>query len=290
MPTTILVGNEPGKPIRLVASKPNCLDIVQRVLEQWKNLVASEEREGHYQQFLAEHAGMFFGTDGTSLTISQLQLGTEHRPDLVVVHDCRSGGLLYEFIELKRPSHAPYSESTQAPSQYLNKALEQVREWQARIEDNCAEIQERLPAIRAADRHCSFTVVIGRREESKDWLVARNRLADRLSNKYRVNIRSYDYLTDELAGRQFAHSSPIWLSGDELTLNRLANPFTTAFTDRLWRALLRRLKQASPVGLAAYESHFFTCAKSEIVRCLRHNALFDELLIRQGMADAQHPE
>ena len=80
----------------------NCSDIVQRVLEQWKHLVASEERERYYQQFLAQHAGMFFGEGGTCLTISQLQLGTEQRPDLVVVHDCRSGGLLYEFIELKR--------------------------------------------------------------------------------------------------------------------------------------------------------------------------------------------
>jgi hypothetical protein len=266
----------------------NCSDIVQRVLEQWKRLVASEERERYYQQFLAQHAGMFFGADGTALTISQLQLGTELRPDLVVVQDCRSSGLLYEFIELKRPSHAPYGRSTQAPSQYLNKALEQVRAWQARIEDNCAEVEERLPATRAADRHCSFTVVIGNRENSKDWLAERNRYAERMSNKYRVNIRSYDSLTDDLARRQFARSSPIWLSGDELMLNRLANPFTTAFTDKLWRVLLRRLEQASPEGLAAYESHFFTCAKGEIAKCLRHNALFDEFLSRQGMADAKN--
>ena len=268
----------------------NYSDIVQKVLEQWKRLVASGERERYYQQFLAQHAGMFFGADGTALTISQLQLGTELRPDLVVVQDCRSSGLLYEFIELKRPSHALYRRSPQAPSQHLNRALEQVGEWQARIEDNCAEVQGRLPATRAADRRCSFTVVIGRREASKDWLAARNRLADRMSNKYRVNIRSYDYLTDELARRQFAHSSPIWLSGDGLTLNRLANPFTTAFTDTSWRALLRRLSQASPDGLAAYESHFFTCAKSEIVRCLKHNALFDDFRSRQGMAAVRNPE
>ena len=268
----------------------NCSDIVQRVLEQWKRLVASGERERYYQQFLANHAGMFFGADGTALTISQLQLGTEQRPDLVVVQDCRSAGLLYEFIELKRPSHAPYGRTTQAPSQYLNRALERVREWWARIEDNCTEVQQRLPATRAADRHCSFTVVIGNRENSKDWLAARNRLADGMSNMYRVNIRSYDSLTDDLARRQFAHSSPIWLSGDGLTLNRLANPFTTAFTDTSWRALLRRLRQASPEGLAAYESHFFTCAKSEIVRCLKHNALFDEFRRRQGMAAVQDPK
>ena len=268
----------------------NCSDIVQRVLEKWKHLVASEERERYYQQFLAQHAGMFFGADGECLTISQLQLGTEQRPDLVVVHDCRSGGLLYEFIELKRPSHTPYSASTQAPSRYLNKALEQLREWRARIEDNCAEVQQRLPATRAADRRCAFTIVIGNRENSKDRLAERNRLAEGMSNKYRVNIRSYDYLTDELAGRQFAHSSPIWLSGDELMLNRLANPFTTAFTDRSWRELLRRLKRASAEGLAAYESHFFTCAKSEIVGCLKHNALFDEFRSRQGMPAAQNPE
>ena len=262
----------------------DCSDIFQDVLEELRQLVASEQRELHYQRFLAAHAGMFFGMNGTRLTINQLQLGTERRPDLVVVHDCRSGGLLYEFIELKRPSHAPFSKCTGIESQHLKKAIDQVEAWQARIEDNCAEIQERLPAPRAADRRCSFTIIIGRRDSSKEWREKRNRRADRMSGRYRVNIRSFDYLTDELAQRQFAHSSPIWLSGDELTLNRLANPFTKAFTDKSWRALLRRLKQASPEGLAAYESHFFTCAKSDIVTCLRFNRLFDEFLRRQGAA------
>ena len=142
----------------------------------------------------------------------------------------------------------------------------------------------------AADRRCSFTIVIGRRDNSKKWFDKRNRRADRMSNRYRVNIRSFDYLTDELGGRQFAHSSPILLSGDKLDLNRLANPFTKAFTDKLWRALIRRLKQNSPEELCSSQAHFFTCKKSEIVECLKHNSLFDAFLSRQGIAHAQHPE
>ena len=257
-------------------------DIFQNVLDRWKHLVDSKEREPRYQKFLAEHAGMFFGGNGTCLTISQLQLGTTLRPDLVVIHDCRSGGLLYEFIELKRPSHAQYSKKTGLQSQHLVKALDQVGEWQARIEDDCVEIRERLPATRAADRKCSFTIIIGRREDSKEWLAKRNRLADRLSNRYRMNIRSYDYLTDELSRRQFSHSSPNWLFGDESKLNQLANPFTKAFTDKTWRTLLRRVELASPDGLAVCQSHFLTCAQDEVVRHLRHNSLFQQFVSRQG--------
>jgi hypothetical protein len=62
------------------------------VLKKWQQLVASGETESHFQRFLSDHAGMFFGRDGISFAISQLQLGSERRPDFVVIHDGRSAG------------------------------------------------------------------------------------------------------------------------------------------------------------------------------------------------------
>src|SRR5947199_10814370 len=73
-----------------------CAGIVEGLLDRWKGLLDSEESEPHYQAFLAEHAGLFFGLNGTNCVISQLQLGTSRKPDFVVVHDNRSGGAHYE--------------------------------------------------------------------------------------------------------------------------------------------------------------------------------------------------
>ncbi|MBI3413913.1 MAG: DUF4263 domain-containing protein [Verrucomicrobia bacterium] len=255
-------------------------DIVQKVLADWKQLVASDEREPEFQRFLSEYAGMFFGAEGTSLVVSQLQLGTAYRPDFVVAHDIRSGGVLYEFIELKRPCHSPFNNGG-TESHPLKLALKQVGNWQARLMENCVEVRERFPVTRAADRRCSFTIIIGRRENSKDWLSERNQLSDRLTNRYRHNIRSYDYLTDELVKRQFARGSPVWLSGDELTLNQLANPFVKAFTDKSWRELVKGVGRASQDGLAVFEAHFLTCSGKEVAKRLKHNALFEQFIARQ---------
>jgi hypothetical protein len=257
-----------------------CSDIFARVIQQWKTLVDQNQSEHRYQKFLSEHAGLFFGNNGTCLTISQLQLGTEYRPDLVVAHDFRSGGLLYEFIELKRPEHLAFTETTQHPSQHLVGAIDQIQEWQARIQDDCTEVKQRLPASRAADRKCSFTIIIGRRTQRKELVEKRNRLAESLSGRFRVNIRSYDYLTDELAERVFAHSNPIHLSGSALRLNQMANPFVKAFTDRRWRNLINDIQHRSSDGLALFDSHFLTSAQDEVVRHLRHSPLFEEFVAR----------
>lgn len=249
---------------------------------QWKELVESDEGELQYQEFLSEHAGMFFGMDGTCLVISQLQLGTELRPDLVVAHDCRSGGIIYEFIELKKPSDQLFTKGG-LRSEPLRKAEKQIEDWQMRLQDGGRELELRLPPSRAADRRCSFTIIIGRREDTKDGHSSRNRLSERMSKNHRVNIRSYQYLTDELARRQFAPScSPHWVHGSEPMLNQLANPFTRAFTDKSWRSLLQDVKQATSDGLAVCGLHFLACAGEHVVKRQKYNRLFEEFVRRQS--------
>jgi hypothetical protein len=88
-----------------------------------------------------------------------------------------------------------------------------------------------------------------------------------------VHIHSYDYLTDQLAARQFRAFAAPWLQGDDRTLNQLVNPFTKALTDKRWRQLIRRLEQATSEGLAAYELHFLTCAGKHVVDFQLYNRL-----------------
>ncbi len=246
--------------------------LIKGVLDHWAKLVASDAVESVYQAFLAEHAGLFFGNHGTSFVIGQLELGSEKRPDLVVVQDARSGGLHYQFIELKRPSHPPYT-SAGVPSQELNRALQQVRDWKDYLDSNQEFLRKYLPAKYYAGRSCSFTVIIGRRDNSAAHLLERNNLSS--GSSYRLSVRSYDYLTDELALQQFADAcSPYWISADEGTLRELANPFFKAFTDKQWRGLLKRLEQKSYEGLAAYELHFLTTAAPEVIACRKNNRLY----------------
>ena len=258
-----------------------CSDIIKDVIKDWRDLIAADKCERFYQKFLCEHAGLFFGDSGTCLTIGQLQLGTKYRPDLVVAHDFRSGGVLYELIELKRPSHLPFNTGG-LPSQHLNRALKQVSEWRNRIVENCSEVKDRMPAPHPADRRCAYTIIIGTRDNTGAREKERNRLADSFSHQSRLNIRSYDYLTDKLIKSRFVRSSPNHLFGDDLTLNRLANPFTKAFTDKSWRSLLLRVQQSSTDRLAVFQDHFLSCARNEVVEALTYNPLLEKFAAKQG--------
>jgi len=253
-------------------------EIHQSVIRGWKDLVVSGEREPRYQKFLSDHAGIFFGGAGTSLVINQLQLGTERRPDLVIVHDNRSGGLHYEFIELKRPSHGLFT-SKGLHSEHLRMALEQVDVWKHWLDERREFVREFLPAKDYAGRSCSFKIYIGTRSNTTDRLAQRNAIPQ--SKNYPLQVRSYDSLTDDLVGRQFRHSCPAsWVNGDELTLNRLANPFFRAFSDKAWRRLLKSLEQSSYEGLSPYQLHFLSGAGKKVVEHRKSNSLFDEFVSR----------
>jgi len=166
----------------------DCADIPETVMDNWKKLLNSEKTEPAYQSFLAEHAGFFFGEHGyRPVVISQLQLGTARKPDFVAVHDMRGGGAHFEFIELKRPDDGCFTGKGERTAA-LNKALQQVGQLAARIADNDKEILDRMPSASAASRSCSYSIFIGRREKSREWLRERNELA----SQSRIWIHSYD--------------------------------------------------------------------------------------------------
>jgi hypothetical protein len=79
--------------------------LLKQVVRKWKRLVENKELdELAYHKFLEDHAGLFFSNPmGTYIVISNLQLGADFKPDLVVVSDNESYGFRYELIELESP-------------------------------------------------------------------------------------------------------------------------------------------------------------------------------------------
>ncbi len=86
----------------------------------------------------------------------------------------------------------------------------------------------------------SYTVVIGQRKHSPEFIANRNDL----SRETGIQIRSFDYLTDKLRERHFWVEMHIFSTEykrlSDPTRNALANPFYTTFSSSEWRDLIRQ--------------------------------------------------
>ena len=211
---------------------------INSVLKKWERLLEAEKPEQDYHEFLRQHAGLFFGDSSTHIVISKARLGEEFT-DFITGYSRASEGFIYELIEIETPQAAPFTKAGQ-PSKELTHALQQIDNWDAWLTLHPEETRRILPAARYnPSKYASYTIIIGRRGNSRRWLGKRNQL----SKNRGVHIRSFDYLTDRLRSRHFtSHVILDGVEGDEVpdyTLNRLANPFYEAFTDKEWRRLLR---------------------------------------------------
>ena len=79
--------------------------VLEEVAGAWEVLLGNRKlKELAYHKFLEDHAGLFFSNPmGTYIVISNLQMGADFRPDLVVVSDNESYGFRYDLIELESP-------------------------------------------------------------------------------------------------------------------------------------------------------------------------------------------
>src|SRR6266480_5150171 len=79
--------------------------LLEEVAQAWQALlVETKLKEVAYHGFLEDHAGLFFSSPiGTYIVISNLEMGADLKPDLVVVSDNQSYGFRYELIELESP-------------------------------------------------------------------------------------------------------------------------------------------------------------------------------------------
>jgi hypothetical protein len=212
--------------------------IVDEVRLEWQALLDRSEREARYHNYVARHAGLFFGRGGKRpVVVSKLQMGSDLACDFVVGHDNNSLGFTYTLIELERPSDKTYN-ADGFPSAKLTHAYQQIQNWKYWLKERPQDARRLFPPKRARYANMDYLIVIGRRESDASWVHLRNRTA----LEWNVEIRSFDYLTDELAGAYFRGTPAVFsYEMDRLPLelaNGLANPFYRAFSDSEWRRLV----------------------------------------------------
>lgn len=216
------------------------------ILERW-NIILERQNDNEHaiHKYLAEYGNLFFVDNQLSFfVISKMRLGADLIPDLVVASDHRSYGVGYNFIELKKPSDRPFTKDGHA-SASLSRAIQQCLSYKQWLHHHIREASKRLCFLvdgEYIDRMFSFSIYIGRRDEMVKWRNERQILSSTLQ----IPIRSYDALTDDLAGRAFGDTLLHAFSDTrELTpqmQNQLANPFVRAFSDREWAGYLKEKK------------------------------------------------
>lgn len=222
--------------------------VFHRIREHWKAMLndASLSEEA-YQAFLADNAGFFFPLStmwAEQVVTAKLQLANNHVTDFVVACNNRSGGFQYTFIELESPHTPPFIKAG-SPSARLNTAVQQVHDWQRWLEQNRSMAKKLFPSkqfIVADDPNFKFLIIIGRRDNTEDFLAQRNYYSQKLG----IEIRSFDYLTDVMNLKRF--ESFTWISHDlratisEVENNTFSNPFFRAYTDAEWRSIVNSAK------------------------------------------------
>jgi hypothetical protein len=248
--------------------------IVERLVSEWNKLLNDTSNdESVYHQFLAEYAGFFF-SDGLRRipVVSKLRLGADYETDFVAMTDEKSYGFSYEFIEIETPHIVPYTRSFDPRSRFMH-SIQQVRNWETWLEANRSEAKKLFPSKEFTiydTPNFVFSVYIGRRSTSQDFFALRNRLAADL----RIQIHTFDHLTDCLQYRDFPlYPAVIWPEWDRVDyhiLNQLANPFFKAYSDKIWRRIVRSW------GLSL--AHMIANNAKLLLKHREYNSLFEEFI------------
>lgn len=252
--------------------------IVSEVVLNWKALLSDESlREEAYHQFLAEHAGIFFGTPSSCYTcISKVDLGADHQTDFVLPHDDGSHGFIYEFIEIESP-HSPAFTSKGAPSQRLVNAIQQVTNWRDWLAANMTQTRKLFPSkmLHVYNKaRFKFTIYISRRAE----LAASDHLRMQQETAHEISIRSFDRLTEWAEIRPYLDKSCLF-SAEENHLTQderieLANPFYEALSGKEWKRLVSEPK--------FHVAHMYANNASLLLNARRYNQYADRFLAKEG--------
>jgi Domain of unknown function (DUF4263) len=217
--------------------------IREEIWLEWQDLLNDNSvTEPKIHAFLKENAGFFLLDDTQNrLAISKLKIG-RFETDFVLGYEEGSQGFKYNLIELESPTDEAYK-SPGSPSKELNRALQQVRDWQQTIENDVALIEKLLPFTGGRKHGPSrfrYTVVIGTRVKNERWQDKIVQLARTQTDK--VSIRSFDWFSDVFLGNRYP-VFPLYFSSeleslDPLLRNALANPFFEALTDASWAQIV----------------------------------------------------
>ena len=219
---------------------------IAALLEQWNNLLLKKSKEEVYHRFLFDYAGLFLVRNHAieSMVGSKLRLGSDYVIDFVKTWDHFSAGIQYEFIEIETPWAPPYTKKGN-PSARLVEAVQQIDNWRLWIKENRYEFHRLFPFYHGGlspSERLKFTVIIGTRENSRQWIEKRNGFAEH----HGISIRSFDSLAENLRMHDFSDAVMPHLMGGWCSFEHsieLANPFFKAFSDEQWRAIVFSYKK-----------------------------------------------
>ena len=160
-----------------------------------ESVLAEAHDERPIQIFLAAHPHLLtclLPMGRGAWCFDRPRLGSEFIPDFLLCTDT-SAGMQWRMVELESPARTPLTQAG-IPTQTLNHALAQVRDWRGWLRANIAYAQNAL-GFRGLDAECHASVVIGRRYAIDQRHAARYR---ELSDN-RTTIMTYDRLLDALA-------------------------------------------------------------------------------------------
>jgi len=240
-------------------------EIMSSLILRWEDMLNSNLRELEYHKFINDHAGFFFGNYNCYLTISKLKLGSDYETDFVNVIDQRSNGIIYEFIEIEKPSSRLFS-SNGIPAKDFNNAIQQIRDWKRYLIENKAWFRKYLPSQTTRiinNAGVTFTLIIGKRTDNPLEIEKRNQIADEL----RINIRSFDYLTDLLKRRKFFNQACLDTEKGNWIENQIESPFYKAINDSQWRNFCSKKFNWT---------HFYKNNCEEIIRLRNYNNLISK--------------
>ncbi|WP_200976481.1 Shedu anti-phage system protein SduA domain-containing protein [Echinicola sp. 20G] len=236
--------------------------ILNEVVENWKVLLNNNLPENDYHEFIKEHAGFFFSGFNCYLTLSKLKLGSEYETDFINIRDERSNGIIYEFIEIEKPSSKLFNKYG-TPAKDFNNALQQIRDWKRFLIDNKSWLRKLLPSQTTRvlhDEGVCFTIIIGRRSDNHLEIEKRNQIASEMG----IKIRSFDYLTDLIKKREFYPFACLDSEKGDFVENQMENPFYKAIGDSKWKEFC--LKKFN-------WTHFYKNNCEQILEMREHNDL-----------------
>ena len=144
------------------------------------------------QAFLGAHAHLLtclLPAGRGASCLDRPRLGSEFIPDFLLCTE-NSAGPQWRMVELESPATPPLTRAGM-PSQKLNQALTQIRDWRAWLRQNVSYAQNQL-GLHGLNAECGAVVVIGRRHTIDTRHAARYR---ELSDD-RTTVMTYDRLLD----------------------------------------------------------------------------------------------
>lgn len=183
------------------------------------------------------------------IVLSGLCLGSDHEVDFVMAHSERSMGFIYTLVEIETPHESAYTNSGDPRSRLIH-AIQQTTDWKSWIQENPDQVRKLFPSKRLSVTglsHFRYMVVMGRRADRF------NEKRNVLAKQNGIQIRSFDWFTDNLINRRFksfnAYTSDLIQPSYEED-NAFSNPFAIAYTDANWRSIVNdpNLRMSHMVG------------------------------------------